>query len=129
MCEFKNFCVMSGGAACDGGFCDEKGRLTKLKNEKCPIMVGQGFADNICDCDMPFLLRALIPHNVSCVLKNQCIIAIHFPELREKACDSKFKPDRREIIRLAGMIKSKIRLSEPKNRANNSGQLSAPATV
>ena len=74
-CKFDNFCVLGGGVSCREGYCDERERLSKLENERCPVMVKRdGYVDNTLDCDIPFWLRALIPHNIPCAKGNKCIL-------------------------------------------------------
>jgi hypothetical protein len=106
MCDYKNICVL-GGVGCEEGFCDERERLIKLAKEPCPIMVKNGYAENLCACDMPLALRAQIPHNISCVENDNCILAIYFPKLRGDA--GKLKLDHEEITHLSAIIKAKLR--------------------
>lgn len=116
MCEFKNACFVH-KSGCEEP-CSEKNRLERLKNEKCPIMVAcGGYTDEICGCDLPFWLRVLIPHNIACVAKGQCIMAIYFPETRLKACNGKLKLNRDEITDLASMMNLRIRNNAPQRPA------------
>jgi len=108
-CIHEKICVL-GGKRCEG-YCPEEERLNNLEKEKCPIMVTKGYQEDSCACDMPLLLRALIPHYISCAIGDKCIIAIYFPELRSKAYAGKLDLTPHGINSLAAEIKLKLRTS------------------
>ena len=110
MCEFKNVClVLRSGCNYHEIECPKKEKFERLKSEKCPIMVARGgYSDKICDCDLPFIIRAIIPRNV-CVVENQCIIAVYFPNIKRKVYGDnlkKLKPE--EMNNLASEVRMNI---------------------
>jgi len=116
-CEFEKFCFLGDGkaATCSGGFCDERVRLERLKKEKCPVMTAKpGYKREICECDLPFWVRALIPIDIPCVKNGNCIIAICLPGIREKVCGDNPKTkledlQPRDILHWSSMIKQGVR--------------------
>jgi hypothetical protein len=129
-CEFRVFCTIGGGASCEGGFCDERERLELLKKEKCPVMIALKRTGE--ECDLPFWIRALIPHDTPCMQKDNCIIALCLPEIRSNACGDNPKlklkdMSPQEITHLAAVIKQKTRRFISQPRTQTQAQVAAYA--
>jgi len=113
-CLYKKFCVLGGNGCDDGSNCGEKMRLDDLAQQKCPIMLNQTANKKVdkklCECDVPLLLRALIPEHVSCTQGTKCIFAKYFPQLRSEGYAGKLDSlTRKEISHLSAEIKTTLR--------------------